>query len=238
MFAAGVVAVAAGRCRPPISSSFIVAIKRHRPIDVVAANRRPALVGYLRRLTGGVIGGLWYPIGGGISAHYGELADHYLQYGDDNTLSVAGDSPFANEVGVIVDLWRSMQPLFLQEAQALEKLTFKLPIILLSNTKKRLLWNGIFCVIIRNAPYLDRLPVRWGKKIYTALAVDGTEEAGVSEHFCECLAGRVNLWDMPPNWLWPHCGVLPMSVRRRSVWWFMTVYWRGAYALWLIPPVS
>ena len=51
-----VVAVAAGRCRPPISSSFIVAIKRHRPIDVVAANRRPALVGYLRRLTGGVIG--------------------------------------------------------------------------------------------------------------------------------------------------------------------------------------
>ena len=57
----------------PISSSFIVAIKRHRPIDVVAANRRPALVGYLRRLTGGVIGGLWYPIGGGISAHYGRI---------------------------------------------------------------------------------------------------------------------------------------------------------------------
>ena len=66
----------------------------------------------------------------------GELADHYLQYGDDNTLSVAGDSPFANEVGVIVDLWRSMQPLFLQEAQALEKLTFKLPIILLSQHEK------------------------------------------------------------------------------------------------------
>ena len=44
-----------------------------RLIDVVAANRRPALVGYLRRLTGGVIGGLWYPIGGGISAHYGRI---------------------------------------------------------------------------------------------------------------------------------------------------------------------
>ena len=83
-----------------------------------------------------------------------------------------------------------MQPLFLQEAQALEKLTFKLPIILLSQHEKASPLEAHFlrhhseCTVFR--PSAGAL----GKKIYTALAVDGTEEAGVSEHFCECLAGK------------------------------------------------
>ena len=131
----------------------------------------------------------------------GELADHYLQYGDDNTLSVAGDSPFANEVGVIVDLWRSMQPLFLQEAQALEKLTFKLPIILLSQHEKASPLEAHFlrhhseCTVFR--PSAGAL----GKKIYTALALTARKKLACPNIFANAWRGRVNLWDMPPNWL-------------------------------------
>ena len=146
--------------------------------------------------------GIYAALPAGLSGAYGirlavelahimdELAERYLQYGDDNTLSVAGDSPFANEAGVIVDLWRAMQPLFLQEAQALEKLNFTLPVILLSQHEKASPLESHFlrhhpkCTVFR--PSAGALE----KKMDAALAVCGTEDAGVSEHFCECLVGK------------------------------------------------
>ena len=168
----------------------------------------------------------------------GELADHYLQYGDDNTLSVAGDSPFANEVGVIVDLWRSMQPLFLQEAQALEKLTFKLPIILLSQHEKASPLEAHFlrhhseCTVFR--PSAGAL----GKKYTRRWRLTARKKLACPNIFANAWRGKGESLGHAAKLALAALRRFAMSVRRRSVWWFMTVYWRGAYALWLIPPVS